>query len=274
MSLVKITNKLPKLNGKLFQLQVIVPPEPVYTPYTIRLKFKDGVTPTMPVGTFTQVSSSPNVWDYTYNDNDWSGLFSHNDDLIEVLGGNTSGITNMSSLFGYCSSLTSVALFDTSSVTDMSFMFTECPITTIPQFNTSNVEDMSCMLKDCGSLTSIPLLNTSNVTDMDYMFDYCSSLTSVPLFDTSKVTTTHGMFRRCEELTTIPLFDTSSMDNVDAMLIDCFNVESGALALYNQMSSQANPPSTHFMTFEGCGRDTQTGAAELAQIPLDWGGQM
>lgn len=265
MSLVKITNKLPKLNGKLFQLQTASLP-----PYTMRLKYKDNTTPTIPVGTFTQVSSSPNVWDYTYNDNDWSGLFSYDDNLLEVLGGNTSGITNMGGLFQSCRSLTSVALFDTSNVTDMSFMFSECPITTIPQFNTSNVVDMHCMLKNCSSLTSVPLLNTSKVTDMDYMFDYCGSLTSVPLFDTNKVTTAHGMFRSCGELTTIPLFDTSSMDNVNAMFLDCVKVESGALALYNQMSSQANPPTNHSITFGFCGSNTQTGSTELAQIPDDW----
>lgn len=265
MSLVKIANKLPKLNGKLFQLQTVSLP-----PYTMRLKFKNGVTPTMPVGTFTQVSSSPNVWDYTYNNNDWSGWFSYDDNLLEVLGGNTSGITNMSSIFNNCTSLVSVALFDTSSVTDMSYMFYGCPITTIPQFITSNVTNMDNMFYNCGSLVSIPLLNTTNCQSMSYMFNYCTSMTSVPLLDTSKVTNTHGMFRHCIALQSIPLFDTTHLDDADAMFIDCYNVESGALALYNQMSSQANPPSTHLMTFSNCGRDNTTGAAELAQIPNDW----
>jgi hypothetical protein len=50
------------------------------------------------------------------------------------------------------------------------------------------------------------------------------------------------------------------------------NVESGALALYQQAGSQATPPSSYSNCFAGCGRDTVTGAAELAQIPTDWGG--
>jgi len=54
------------------------------------------------------------------------------------------------------------------------------------------------------------------------------------------------------------------------MFSGCYKVESGALALYQQASSQATPPSTHNSAFYKCGRDTVTGAAELAQIPSDW----
>jgi hypothetical protein len=54
------------------------------------------------------------------------------------------------------------------------------------------------------------------------------------------------------------------------MLWNCGNVESGALALYQQASTQANPPSTHVETFYRCGINTVQGSAELAQIPSDW----
>jgi hypothetical protein len=56
------------------------------------------------------------------------------------------------------------------------------------------------------------------------------------------------------------------------MLQNCYKVETGALALYQQASTQATPPSKHDSTFWNCGRDTVTGAAELAQIPSSWGG--
>jgi len=59
---------------------------------------------------------------------------------------------------------------------------------------------------------------------------------------------------------------------MDDMFMNCYKVESGALALYQQARSQANPPSTHNHAFANCGRDTVTGAAELAQIPVSWGG--
>lgn len=69
---------------------------------------------------------------------------------------------------------------------------------------------------------------------------------------------------------TIPLFDTTQLTDVTNAFYECYYVEGGALALYNQMSSQANPPSSHSGCFNSCGRDTVTGYAELAQIPYGW----
>jgi hypothetical protein len=54
------------------------------------------------------------------------------------------------------------------------------------------------------------------------------------------------------------------------MFYGCTAVESGALALYNQMAGQATPPGNHARCFYNCGANTTTGAAELAQIPSDW----
>jgi hypothetical protein len=54
------------------------------------------------------------------------------------------------------------------------------------------------------------------------------------------------------------------------MFYDCYSVESGALALYQQASTQANPPLEHYRTFSNCGTQTQTGLAEFNQIPNDW----
>jgi len=167
-------------------------------PYTIRVKYTDGSNPSG-FGTKVQVSQSPNVWDITYETNDWQGMLSSQASLLEVLGANTTGVTNMTNMFYGCMTLT-----------------------TIPLFDTSNVTNMSGMLFECMSLTNIPLLNTSKATNMQYMF------------------------------------------------ANCTNVQSGALALYQQASSQANPPSNHNRTFMNCGRDTTTGAAELAQIPSSW----
>ena len=80
------------------------------------------------------------------------------------------------------------------------------------------------------------------------------------------------MFFNCESLTALPLFDTSNVTNMQGTFYNCKNVQTGALALYQQASSQANPPSNHFFTFANCGINTTPGAAELAQIPNDWKG--
>lgn len=198
-------------------------PEPSLPPFTLRLKFKDGVTPTFSKGTATQVSSSPNIWDLTYENEEWNELLFKQKDLNEVLWANTTGVITMNHMFFGCTSLTYVPLFDTSKVTSMPSMFMEC-----------------------SSLKSVPLYDTSKVTDMDSMFWECTSLKSVPLFNTSNVTYIGFMFR------------------------DCINVESGALALYQQASTQATPPPEHDQTFYNCGSNTTTGAAELAQIPYGW----
>lgn len=172
---------------------------------TVRVRTRDGNMPAKGsqtrYQTATRVPGTSDVYDVYLSGTDFNHLLSDGSNIVEVLGANMTGITNMTSLFANCSSLTSVPLFDTSTVTNMSSMFIKC-----------------------------------------------SSLKSVPLFDTSKVTT------------------------INSMLYNCYKVESGALALYQQASTQATPPSYHNDTFGNCGRDTVTGAAELAQIPSSWGG--
>ena len=112
--------------------------------------------------------------------------------------------------------------------------------------------------------------NTTGITNMNDMFFQCPSLTSVPLFDTSSVTSMQEMFTFCSSLTNIPLFNTANVNSMFGTFYDCRNVQSGALALYQQASSQTNPPRNHEATFYNCGRNTTTGAAELALIPEDW----
>jgi hypothetical protein len=82
-------------------------------PYTIRLKFKDGVTPIFEKGAGVQVSQTPNVWDLTYEYSNWFRLLDRQTDLLEVLGANTTNVTSLSDTFAHCTSLSSVAIFDT-----------------------------------------------------------------------------------------------------------------------------------------------------------------
>ena len=114
--------------------------------------------------------------------------------------------------------------------------------------------------------------DTSSVTDVSGMFFGCLSLESVVPFDTSSVTNMFVMFSGCEMLKSVPIFDTSSVTNMERTFEYCSFVSSGALALYQQASTQATPPTKHKNTFIECGSYTTTGAAELAQIPASWGG--
>ena len=221
-------------------------PEPL-PPYTLRLKFKDGVTPTFSKGTGTLVDSTNNIWDLTYENTSWYYLLSNQTNLLEVVNGNTTNVTDMRWTFYGCTSLTTICMLDTSNVTNMLSLLYHCTsLINVPLFNTSNVTDMRQMFRECYSLINIPLFNTSNVTNMKQMCTNCTSLKSIPLFNTSKVTDMSQTFSTCTA------------------------VESGALALYQQVSTQTNPPTNHSETFYACGMNTQTGAAELAQIPSDW----
>lgn len=249
MKICAYNNKIMAVGGKW--MEHTDQPEPVLPPYTIRLKFTDGITPTFYKGTAVQVSSSPNIWDLTYRNSDWYELLNGQTNLLEVIGGNTTGVTGMSRLFYNCTNLSSVHLFDSSTVTSMIWMF-----------------------YGCTSLTTVPMFDTSSAIAMYNMFHGCTALTTVPLFDTSSVIDMEMMFFECNNLTSVPLLDTSSATNMNSMFYGCYNVQSGALALYNQASSQATPPTDHNDTFTDCGRDTVTGAAELAQIPSSWGGTM
>lgn len=119
--------------------------------------------------------------------------------------------------------------------------------------STNNVWDIYKQSNDWGDLfnnnnTLLEVLgaNTTNVTRMVRLFDSCNILTNVSLFDTSNITSMNNTF------------------------FNCYNVQTGALALYQQASTQTTPPSTHISTFSGCGQTTTTGRAELAQIPNDW----
>ena len=245
---------LTRLNGTRY-FESIVTPTPV-GPYTIRLLYKPGVVPNFYKGTGVQLSANPNIWDLTYENSDWNhllcerdpeyGYIIRNDTLLEVLEAETSGVTNMYGLFNYCTDLRNVSLFDTSNATTMQDMF-----------------------MDCYSITSVPLFNTAKVKYMIGMF-INTSIVSIPNFNTSKVEDMRTMFRYCRSLTTVPLLNTSKVQNVMDMFEDCVNVESGALALYQQLSTQTTPPATYSEAFKNCGSNTQTGAAELAQIPDTW----
>ena len=195
-----------------------------------------------------------NVWDWTRSGADWSASFTNafkaSDNDVEIIAaGDTSAVTNMSTLLSSCSSLKKVCKFYTSNVTNFTEMFYTCTgLTELPLFDLSSANNINSFLRGCSNLKIIPSFNTSNVTNFA------------------------AAFRNCNEVTDVPLLDTGKATNVSQLFFNCTKVEGGALALYTQMSTQATPPSTVSDCFKNCGKDTTTGAAELAQIPASWGG--
>ena len=265
------------INNKAFQLSTTGkllgsgPYNPLnLPPFTIRVRF-NSTHKTFSKGTATLVDGANRIYDLTYQDPDWSYLLYAQTSLVEVIGANSTGVVNMSNMFEACTPLTNIALFDTSSVTDMSNMFYRCTyLTTVAMFDTSSVTTMEGMFQLCYRLTSVPLFDTSNVTDMSRMFYSCETIQTIPTLNTSNVVNMEDMCGYCKELTVVPLFNTSKVTNMSYAFEICYKVQSGALALYQQASTQPHPPTNHAYAFKACGRDTQTGSAELAQIGSGW----
>ena len=122
--------------------------------------------------------------------------------------------------------------------------------------------------------------NLKGVTNVEQLFGGLSfrGLQSIAsIRNTSSVTnfkTFLSMGSAAAYYTSIPLFDTSSAVDVSSMFQRASNVTTGALAMYTQMSTQANPPTSYSQCFTNCGSGNASGQAELAQIPTTWGGTM
>ena len=244
-------------------------------PFTIRVKYQADHEPDMSGVKKTLVDATNNIWDVTYENTNWSTLFKYQIFLLEILGANIIGVTDLYYTFYECRQLSSVAMFDTSTVTSMYGTFYYCDkLTSIPLFNTANVTNMRGLFGMCSSMSAVPDINTSNVKYVQGMFSYCSSLTELPDIDTSKVTNMERMCRSCTALTYIPELDTTSVSSIHDAFRNCPNVEYGALDLYNQLSTQLVDTSAVSGTFTGCGSATTTGSAELDQIPTSWGGNL
>lgn len=112
-----------------------------------------------------------------------------------------------------------------------------------------NLGGGTCKLIDSGNLNIIDS-NGNTCQTMDRMFNGCSGLT---------------------EFSTIRCIN---VQNVGGMFMKCTNITEGALAQYTWFINHNINITNHSSTFSDCGSDTQTGTAELAQIPVGWGGTL
>lgn len=181
--------------------------------------------------------------------------------------------------------LKKVPLFDTSNVTTMKQMFAGCyKLKEVPLFDTGNVTNMQAMFECCCSLTSVPNFNTSKVTNMYCMFtgrtfntdivDLDMHISEVPNFDYAKVTRFDEFFSNNVDIIEIPDMNiAANVTKCTNMFMNCPNVQTGAKALYDKLSVKSSI-TNHTDCFKNCGSNTETGRAELAQIPTSWGGEL
>lgn len=114
--------------------------------------------------------------------------------------------------------------------------------------------------------------NTAGVDCTD-MFYNCGQLTEISLPANAKVTNSYRMFNNCTGLTSIPSnLDLSAVTDTTSMFSGCTAIESGALSMYNYLSTKSIPVTSYTDTFKNCG--SVGNPQELAQIPASWGGTM
>lgn len=226
-------------------------------------------------GTWTRVSSSPNVWDYYREGATWygeggpfAGSALAGSNGFEIVNGNVyfTSPTSGSRLFINNYSLTRVnylkhdgnayGLFG--SCTNLEYAFVE--------FGTECTTIEGGFEGD-GNLTEVSIIcDGPTVTSVNGMFKSCSALVEPPSFDTTNVSDAGNMFQGCSALKRLYPYNLNNATDVHQMYRDCHNVESGIVDAYNNMNKSAYC----WACFRGCGDNTASGAAELAQIPSDW----
>ena len=82
------------------------------------------------------------------------------------------------------------------------------------------------------------------------------------------------MFEDCTGLTYIEPIHWNGVLNIGVMFAGCTNVEGGTLDQYNWFNTYGVNITNHSGAFTNCGSNTQTGVADLAQIPVGWGGTL
>lgn len=195
--------------------------------YTIRLKFDTTDEPAFSHGEATLVESSRggwSIWDLTYASSDWTQLLYGQTHLVEVLGANSTNVTNMTGLFNGCSNLERLAIFDTSMVDNMVGIFGNCAkIETMPDFDYSEVTNMCYAFTNCSALKAF-IAETPSLRIAKNMFSHCHSLETVE-FDSSRLTDFTGMFQGCRRLVHGPDIDTASAKTMHQMFDSCLVLE-------------------------------------------------
>ena len=246
---------------------------------------------------WTQLSSLPNVWQWdarNVQDTNWKRAFYQafnwnpsTNGYVKIISAGTLTIPTIlgeilspyAGMFRQCLAFTDVCALSFPNVTFSPQLFNGCKYINLAGLSVPSTTSLNSAFKagnrQYSYFTSVgPIVTSSALTDVEQMFYGARALTAAPYFETSGVSNMKSLLYDCNSITTLPLYHTDSFTDIDTAFYFCKNVESGALALYQQMSTQTTPPTKHTNTFQNCGSDTVTGAAELAQIPSSWGGTM
>lgn len=118
------------------------------------------------------------------------------------------------------------------------------------QLTSANLGGGTCKIIDCGGFDYVDGKNNT-FQNMDRCFGPATALTEFATMQTP-----------------------STLVNVNSVFLGATNVASGALDQYTYWSTYNTNISNHSATFKDCGSNSQTGLADLNQIPVGWGGNL
>ena len=209
-------------------------------------------------------------------------MFAHCSKLTHIQDMTTPKLSSAQQMFRECYSLVSLPFMNTSKVKSFTHFAHRCyALESFPAYDTSSATDLSRLASCCPKLTAFPLLNTSKATTIDgmltghsanYTTEYKMHIAELPAFDFSNVVNAEDAFGNNESLKHVPTYIMPKVTDVSNMYLDCPNVESGIYQAYATYSSMTTPPTNTANFAKNCGTNTETGSAELAQIPASWGG--
>lgn len=147
--------------------------------------------------------------------------------------------------------------------------------------NLSGVTDAHSLVSSARKVVNCVLKNTGDIINASSMLsggNRAASLTTLNALDLHSATDISGLLNRSSSLiSALDITLSGNVTNCTGAFQNCSKVPSGALALYNSLSSQATPPSSYSNCFTYCGASASQDApihAEMAQIPTSWGGTM
>ena len=118
------------------------------------------------------------------------------------------------------------------------------------QLTSANLGGGTCRIIDCGGFDYVDS-NNHTFQSMDRCFGPATALTEFVTMQTP-----------------------STLVNVNSVFYGATNVADGALDQYTYWSTYNTNISNHSATFKDCGSNSQTGLADLNQIPVGWGGNL
>lgn len=200
---------------------------PLKLPYhTIRIKYNGSINQNTSLRNKVTAYYPGNIYDlYLGTTNNWNTIFFDDDNLLEVLGANSKGVTSTVGMFHGCNNVTGISTFDTSKVISTYQMFYFCPnLKSVGPYPLNEDINAGYMFYGCSNLSSIPDFGDTKLTSCVAMFDNCKNLQSAPSLDTSDVTSTYMMFEGCSSMTSVPFYDTHNVLSSNRMFYDCHSL--------------------------------------------------